>query len=82
MTRLKGQKLDTERMITLTAYPEWGDLVDDLSKQIYAEQANGFENAKDFPDLCTRRGYAQGLAYIVNLRDTIKKVAEVEHADL
>lgn len=80
MKKVKG--LDTEKMITLTAYPEWEELVNDLKKMIYTEQADGFELAKDFPNLCERRGFAKGLAYIVNLRDTVKKIDEVEHADI
>ncbi len=78
----KGQKLDTEAMLTLTSYPEWDELVEDLKRMIYEEQAAGFEAATDYPDLRERRGFAKGLAYIVNLRDTIKQIQGVENADL
>ena len=61
-----------EQMITLTAYPEWSVLVKDLETLIYHAQANAFE-LSSWEDVKKEEGFARGLAYIINFRDTIKK---------
>jgi len=61
-----------EDMISLTGYREWSELVKDLESQIYHTQANSLE-AKSWDEVNEARGFARGLAYIVNLRDTIKQ---------
>lgn len=67
-----------EDMIALTGYPEWSELVKDLESQIYHTQANSLE-AKTWEEVNEARGFARGLAYIVNLRDTIKQAQKVVH---
>jgi len=64
-----------EDMLQLTSYPEWKILVKDLESQVYHTQANSLE-AKSWDKVCEARGFAQGLAYIVNLRDTILRAKE------
>jgi hypothetical protein len=61
-----------EDLLTLTSYPEWALLVEDLEKEIYQLQANAFE-ASSWEQLQQDKGYALGLAQIVNLRDDIKR---------
>jgi hypothetical protein len=67
-----------EKIIQLTAYPEWKDLVVELEKEIYQLQSNALDEATDFPDLCERRGFAKGLAYLVNLRADTELAMRVE----
>ena len=66
-----------ESMIQLTAYPEWGELVDELKKMIYNIQANALE-AKSWDEVCENRGFAKALAYLVNLREDTKKQQQLE----
>ena len=66
-----------EAMITLTSYPEWSDLVKELENIIYQVQANSLE-ATSWDALCENKGFARGLAYITNLRETIKQQAKIE----
>ncbi len=71
-----------EDMITLTGYPEWDVLVKDLENVIYHTQSNALE-ATSWEAVCESRGFAKGLAYLVNLRDTIKKTQqEITNAEV
>ena len=76
-----------EDMITLTGYPEFKALAEELKKEIYQTQANCLQNSKSWEEVCFAKGWAAGLAYIINLREstlTAKKNAEEEalHADV
>lgn len=66
-----------EKMITLTAYPEWHELTEELKRMIYNIQANALE-AKSWDEVCENRGFAKALAYLVNLREDTKKQQAVE----
>ena len=66
-----------EQIIQLTAYPEWGELVKELEKMIYNIQANSLE-APSWDVVCESRGFAKGLAYLVNLREDTKKQMQIE----
>ncbi len=70
-----------EDMITLTAYPEWHELVKDLKNTIYHVQSNALE-AKSWDKLCEERGFARGLAYMVNLREDMKKYKDLADAEV
>jgi len=70
-----------EKIITLTAYPEWDDYVKDLESEIYAIQCDAFE-AKDWDEFNIAKGMAQGLARIVNLRADTKQILEMETDEL
>lgn len=65
-----------EKIITLTAYPEWKDYVAELEKEIYQLQAEAFE-AKDWDEFNVTKGMARGLARIVNLRADTKNILEI-----
>lgn len=69
-----------EAMITLTAYPEWKEWCDEIAKEIYQIQANALES-KDYGDLCERKGFAKGLAYVINLRDDTLKARQIEESN-
>ena len=76
-----------EDMITLTGYPEFHALAGELKKEIYQTQANCLQSSKSWDEVCFAKGWAAGLAYIINLRESTlmaKKTAEEEalHADV
>jgi len=62
-----------EAIITLTGYPEWEILVEELKKEIYQTQANVLENSTTWDQVCAAKGWAAGLAYLVNLRENNAK---------
>lgn len=71
-----------DAMITLTAYPEWKILLEELKKEIYHSQANCLENASTWDAVCVEKGWVKGLAYVINLRDNTKTAMETHDADL
>ncbi len=76
----RANKKYYESMITLTAYPEFAEWAAEIEKEIYQIQANALE-AKDYGDLCERKGFAQGLAYVINLREDTLKAQQIEEAN-
>ena len=77
-------RTDTEfldKMITLTAYPEWSDLVSDLKSLIYHMQADAFESGS-WDKLNEDKGFAKGLGYIVNFRETVKSARGINDANV
>jgi len=69
-----------EAITTLTAYPEWGIMVDELKKEIYQAQANVFQ-LDGWDKVCAARGWVGGLAYIVNMRDNNIKAMRTAQAE-
>lgn len=70
-----------ENMISLTANKEWGELTDELKKEIYQNQANILENAKGWDAVVFAKGWCAALAYIISLRERsimFKEQAQVE----
>lgn len=70
-----------DTILQLTAYPEWGMLVKELESIIYHTQSNALE-AASWEKVQEDKGFAKGLAYIVNLRDTAKRQKEIYSADV
>jgi len=73
----RANKKYYEAMITLTSYPEWSEWCEEIAKEIYQIQANALES-KDYGDLCERKGFAKGLAYVINLREDTIRAQEIE----
>lgn len=69
-----------EAMITLTAYPEWQEMVKDLESLIYHTQSNALE-AKSWEILNENKGFAKGLQFVCDLRDRVKTMTQVEKAN-
>ncbi len=76
----KIDKVFIEKMTQLTSYPEWNDLVEDLKAMIYHLQANSFE-LPSWEKVQEEKGFAKGLAYIVNYRENLMKVKEATKPD-
>jgi hypothetical protein len=70
-------------MMTLTGTPEFEVLVEELKRMVYESQANAFE-APSWDQLQEDKGFAKGLAYIINLRENTKqeKKLEEQNADV
>lgn len=78
----RADKKFYEAVINITADPAWADIVKDIKAEIYQIQAGSLE-ATNWDAVCEARGYAKGLARIVNLRDdAIRILQEAESADL
>lgn len=69
-----------EDITTLTGYPEWAVLVKELEHMIYHTQANAIERTS-WEKVNEDRGFAKGLAYIVNLREDNKKALDIVKAN-
>ena len=68
-----------ETILELTAYPERWILIKELESIIYHTQSNALE-APSWEKVNEDKGFAKGLAYIVNLRDTVKRQKEIYDA--
>ncbi len=60
-----------EAIMVLTGTPEFKVLVEELERMVYQSQANAFE-ASSWDKLQEDKGFAKGLAYIINLRENSK----------
>lgn len=57
-----------EAVLTCTGHPEWDLVKKGLSNDIYQAQAQALD-AKSWEEVCELRGFAKGLAFIINLRE-------------
>ena len=74
------EQLD-DAILTITGHPDWSIVAQFLiSEAIVARDmcadANTWEEVK------TRSGFAEGLAYVVNLRESTERAMEERNADL
>lgn len=67
-----------ERMLSLTAAPEWEEFAESLKQDIYQEQSNILDSVKSWDEVLVKRGRCEALAYIANLRPTIKQILDSE----
>jgi hypothetical protein len=72
-----------EAILTVTGGTDWDVVKKWLATEIYTKQAESLE-AENWDVLCENRGFAQGLAYIMNIRETVIaiKAQEVANANL
>lgn len=68
-------------VLAITAGPDWDVVKQGLSNDIYQVQSSALD-AKDWASVCEARGFAQGLAYIINLRENTIQQMEVADANL
>jgi hypothetical protein len=71
-----------EKLISLTANPEWVEFVEELKKEIYQEQANVFDSAQSWDDVQYKKGWCEALNYVITTRDRAKTYLEQLDADL
>jgi hypothetical protein len=50
--------------------PAWAIVKKGLANEIYAAQANALDS-KTWEQVCELKGFAQGIAYMMNLRDNV-----------
>lgn len=65
-----------EKLIDLTAHPEWETLVEEIKKEIWGIQGNVLESASSWEQVKWTQGYVAALAAMSNLRDTAKQILE------
>lgn len=70
-----------EALLTVTGGADWAIVAKGLSNDIYQIQAGAFD-AKSWEAVCEARGFAQGLAYVINLRENVIKAKEVGDANV
>lgn len=70
-----------DAVLTITGRPEWALIQKGLSNDIYSAQASALD-ANTWEDVCRLRGFAQGLAFVINLRDTVVRAKEQVDADV
>ena len=68
-------------VLAITAGPDWDVVKQGLSNDVYQVQAGALD-AKSWEAVCEARGFAQGLAYIINLRENTLKQIEIADADV
>jgi len=69
-----------EDIMILTGTPEFKVLVEELKRMVYELQANSFD-ADSWDQVLEDRGYAKGLAYMINLRENSKLEKKVEQTN-
>lgn len=72
-------KLD-EALLYLTGLDEWNTLCLSLKNEIYAAQARSLD-VGSWEEVNQLRGYAQALAFIINLRDNTKMGMKQDEQD-
>lgn len=65
-------------VLNVTAGPDWDIIKKGLQNDIYQIQAGALD-AKDWDTVCESRGFAQGVAYMINLRDSVIGALSVEN---
>jgi hypothetical protein len=73
-----------DAILTVTGGPDWAVVAQGLANEIYEAQARVFD-VQSWDDVNRLRGFAQGLAYVLNLRDATilaKQQREQSDADL
>ena len=71
------EKVYREQMLGMTSTPEWEAFCDDLSKEIYHNQAGLLENAQNWDQIVFAKGWNKCLAYIVSTRD--RTIMEIDN---
>ncbi len=73
------EQLD-DAVLSITGRPEWAVIVKGLQNDIYHSQASALD-APNWDTVCELRGFAKGLAFVINLRDTVEGMAEVKKSN-
>jgi hypothetical protein len=66
-------------VLSITGGPDWDIVKQGLSNDIYQVQAGALD-AKNWTEVCEARGFASGLAYLINLRENT--IMMMEQGDL
>lgn len=63
------EQLD-DAVLEITGRPEWATFVQGLLNEIYQSQARAL-TSETWEDVCRLRGFAEGLAYVSNIREIV-----------
>lgn len=67
-----------EAVLNVTSGPDWEIVKKGLANDIYNTQAGVFDNARDWGSFMEFKGFARGIAYVINLRETVIRTLENE----
>jgi hypothetical protein len=70
-----------QAVLAVTSGPDWDVVKQGLANDIYQVQAGALD-AKSWDAVCEARGFAAGLAYISNLRETTMQAMEIANANV
>jgi len=70
----------TTALLNVTSGPDWDIVKAGLSNDIYQAQAGALD-VPTWDKVCELRGFAQGLAYIINIRENTIKMMDQEEAN-
>jgi hypothetical protein len=76
---ISQDKLD-DAILSITGHPDWAIIQTALTNEIYQCQATSLD-VKTWEEVCALRGYARGLAFVINLRDMTIMAKEQEAQD-
>ena len=69
-----------EAVLNITGNPDWALIKKGLENDVYHAQAQAF-NAPDWGGVRELKGFAQGLTYVMNLRETVIQSMETAKAN-
>lgn len=70
-----------QAVLAVTGGPDWDIVKQGLANDIYQVQSGALD-AKTWEAVCEARGFAAGLAYIINLRETTLMAMETADANV
>lgn len=70
-----------DAVLALTGDPNWDIITQGLANDIYQTQASVFDSAHDWGQVMELKGFARGLAYVVNLRNNVVLTLKTEAAN-
>ena len=74
------EQLD-DAILTVTGMPDWELVIKFLVHEALITR-DSCADAQSWEEVCSRRGFAEGLAYVANLRETTKRAQEERNADV
>lgn len=66
-------------VLEITGNPNWAIIQKGLANDIYNAQASALD-AKTWEEVNALRGFAQGLAFVINLRESVTRAKEINDA--
>ena len=74
------QEQFNDAVLDVTGGPNWDIIKQGLSNDIYQVQASTLD-ANSWEAVCEAKGFAQGLAYLINLRENTIRAMDVEKSN-
>ena len=65
-------------VLEVTSGPNWDIVKQGLANDIYNTQASVFDTAEDWGQFMEFKGFARGLAYVMNIRTIVEQTIKIE----